>query len=163
MVSLIARAGRQPDVLTESSSRYQSKLFSTSGIEDVAHIRDLILLTKQLKCPSVEQNLLQRAEELLPGLTGFECLELAEVCSVGKWKVQGLAKICERSEPLSSQEGRILGYDTFAVVSRIREEKAKPPEHRSLLKAPSIGYCPWSVARALRLAGGELGIPEEHF
>lgn len=52
-------------------------------------------------------------------------IQLADKCGLTEWLHPAYAKLCARDSSLTAEDGRKLGFERFAVLSRIREDDFK--------------------------------------
>lgn len=52
-------------------------------------------------------------------------IQLADQCGLTEWLHPAYAKLCARDTSLTAEEGRRLGFERFAALSRIREDDFK--------------------------------------
>lgn len=152
--------------MTSVPRQHQSASLTVSIIKpqlNAVRLRDLILLSKKLGCLSIEKELIARGDAVVETMGGFQTFELATTCDVGRWLVLALIKICGRKLPLSAEEGRKLGHDMLAVVSRIREERSDPTIRRRLVRTATGEALEWSLERSLYASAADLGVPLDHF
>lgn len=56
-------------------------------------------------------------------------IELADGCDIEEWLHPAYAKLCAQEAPLTAKEGRVLGFERFAALCKIREEGFKKGLH----------------------------------
>lgn len=143
-----------PFAQAHSGSHFRSGLLSYADIKPTAltaeNLTELLLLSRKLKCPSMEARLVSWGHDVIAALDPFSCLDTARACNVRQWKIEAFMKICERRASLSAEEGEYLGFRVLAVVSRIREE------HRDYATWPTRGQS--ALKQAVEKAAAELGI-----
>lgn len=59
-------------------------------------------------------------------LSDVNKVAFAREFEVKDWLAPALTRLCQRNEPLTSEESWKLGVDSLLLVSRIREEKLTP-------------------------------------
>ncbi|KIO22959.1 hypothetical protein M407DRAFT_244963 [Tulasnella calospora MUT 4182] len=59
-------------------------------------------------------------------------IQMADECGIKEWLHPAYAKLCARKAPLTAEEGRILGFERYTALWRIREEDLKATADRSL-------------------------------
>ncbi|KAG8944117.1 hypothetical protein FRC04_002155 [Tulasnella sp. 424] len=52
-------------------------------------------------------------------------IQLADQCGLSEWLYPAYAKLCARDASLTAEEGRRLGFERYAALSRIREDDFK--------------------------------------
>ncbi|KAG9027742.1 hypothetical protein FS837_004183, partial [Tulasnella sp. UAMH 9824] len=63
-------------------------------------------------------------------------IQMADECGIKEWFHPAYAKLCARKAPLTAEEGRILGFERYTALWRIREEDLKATADRSMWEGP---------------------------
>ncbi|KAG9020981.1 hypothetical protein FRB95_003102 [Tulasnella sp. JGI-2019a] len=68
---------------------------------------------------------IQNIESQYPGQAPLERIVLAGKCQVGPWLHPAYLSLCNRSEPLTIEEGEVLGLGRALAICRLRERRAQ--------------------------------------
>ncbi|KIO16903.1 hypothetical protein M407DRAFT_33458 [Tulasnella calospora MUT 4182] len=88
------------------------------------------------------ESITNEMESTVRKLEALEMLGLAVRCQVKDWRSWAFQKLCERSGPLTGDEGQKLGVEATVSICGIREKLARKP------KFPCKGHqCWWGVRK----------------
>jgi hypothetical protein len=61
-------------------------------------------------------------EKLEPMVSGVEKVALAKECGILEWLLPAYMDLCQRMEPLTLEEGKILGVEAMVKIGELRHE-----------------------------------------
>ncbi|KAG8967805.1 hypothetical protein FRC05_001901 [Tulasnella sp. 425] len=94
------------------------------GLGGVSWARALYAATT-LEFQPCRTRIIAELEHTVRKLDALPMFELAVRCQVGEWRSWAFQKLCERSESLNADEGRILGVEITMTICGIREKLAR--------------------------------------
>lgn len=114
-------------------------------------ILDCLRLAQTLKCAALVAKLERPSKGYLESLAPLECLEVATKYDLSEWKLHAYTQLCDRTDPLTADEGEKVGFRVFAVLARIREQSIRAGSKKGRTKKVP-------VKEAVRQAASELGV-----
>lgn len=77
-----------------------------------------------------------------PDQNVFDRIDLAVKCQVFPWLVPACEALCSRSQPITEEEGKRLGFRCLTAVCRVREGRPRPTRERATTRiSRGCGSC----------------------
>ncbi|KAG8963255.1 hypothetical protein FRC03_003201 [Tulasnella sp. 419] len=98
-----------------------SRWFTGTEVFSFKHWKAALRVATEWDNPELRRVSINMIERIGP--KPLNSILLAREYNVPQWLPDAYAKLCMREEPLSGEEGALLGIDTFAKLARIRESR----------------------------------------